>query len=152
MKKTLVLALATTTFLSTGAVAQKITEFRVGILGGENAQDRMNSYQCLADYTTEALGVNTKLFAPADYNGVIQGLLGGIPRTPDQRGRCQNSRAISPVVPRPGKKLARITIFTRTFGGGIAVYLIERERDCRLGRPEPKRRGIPPLGVPPRSG
>ena len=77
MKKTLALALATTTALSTGAFAQDITEFRIGILGGENAQDRMNSYQCLADYTTEALGVETKLFAPADYNGVIQGLLGG---------------------------------------------------------------------------
>mgnify|MGYP001817339103 CR=1 FL=1 len=77
MKKTLALALAATTALSTGALAQDITEFRIGILGGENAQDRMNSYQCLADYTTEELGVETKLFAPADYNGVIQGLLGG---------------------------------------------------------------------------
>ena len=77
MKKTLALALAATTALSTSAFAQEITEFRIGILGGENAQDRMNSYQCLADYTTEALGVETKLFAPADYNGVIQGLLGG---------------------------------------------------------------------------
>ena len=45
--------------------------------GGENAQDRLNSYSCLQDYTTELLGVETKLFAPADYNGVIQGLLGG---------------------------------------------------------------------------
>ena len=77
MKKTLVLALAATTALGTGAFAQEITEFRIGILGGENAQDRMNSYQCLADYTTEELGVETNLFAPADYNGVIQGLLGG---------------------------------------------------------------------------
>ncbi|MDF3415124.1 phosphonate ABC transporter substrate-binding protein [Sulfitobacter sp. M57] len=77
MKKTLALALAATTALSSAAFAEEITEFRIGILGGENAQDRMNSYQCLADYTTEALGVETKLFAPADYNGVIQGLLGG---------------------------------------------------------------------------
>ncbi|WP_323767552.1 phosphonate ABC transporter substrate-binding protein [Marinovum sp.] len=77
MTKTLALALAATTALSSGAVAEEITEFRIGILGGENAQDRMNSYQCLADYTTEALGVETRLFAPADYNGVIQGLLGG---------------------------------------------------------------------------
>jgi phosphonate transport system substrate-binding protein len=77
MEKTIALALAATTALSTGAFAEEITEFRIGILGGENAQDRMNSYQCLADYTTEALGVETKLFAPADYNGVIQGLLGG---------------------------------------------------------------------------
>jgi phosphonate transport system substrate-binding protein len=77
MKKTLALALVATTALSSGAFAEDITEFRIGVLGGENAQDRMNSYQCLADYTTEALGVETKIFAPADYNGVIQGLLGG---------------------------------------------------------------------------
>jgi len=77
MKKTLALALAATTALTTGAFAQEITEFRIGILGGENAQDRMNSYDCMANYTTELLGVETKLFAPADYNGVIQGLLGG---------------------------------------------------------------------------
>ncbi|KKK59295.1 hypothetical protein LCGC14_3035830, partial [marine sediment metagenome] len=54
-----------------------VTEFRIGILGGENAQDRMNSYECLRGYTEERLGVPAKLFAPADYNGVIQGLLGG---------------------------------------------------------------------------
>ncbi len=78
MKKTLALALVSTTALASGAFAQDaITEFRIGILGGENAQDRMNSYSCLQDYTTEELGVETKLFAPADYNGVIQGLLGG---------------------------------------------------------------------------
>lgn len=77
MKKTLALALATTTALSGAAFAQEITEFRIGILGGENAQDRLNSYGCLQEYTEELLGVETKLFAPADYNGVIQGLLGG---------------------------------------------------------------------------
>ncbi|APE44501.1 phosphonate ABC transporter substrate-binding protein [Sulfitobacter alexandrii] len=78
MNKFFAAALATTA-LSTGALAQTngIDEFRIGILGGENAQDRLNSYQCLADYTSEELGVETKLFAPADYNGVIQGLLGG---------------------------------------------------------------------------
>lgn len=78
MKRILAAALATTA-LVTPVLADDapITEFRIGILGGENAQDRMNSFQCLADYTTEELGVPTKLFAPADYNGVIQGLLGG---------------------------------------------------------------------------
>ncbi|MGR3503949.1 phosphonate ABC transporter substrate-binding protein [Pseudaestuariivita sp.] len=79
MKKTLALALAASTALSSAALADghAITEFRIGILGGENAQDRLNAYSCLQDYTSEALGVETKLFAPADYNGVIQGLLGG---------------------------------------------------------------------------
>jgi phosphonate transport system substrate-binding protein len=37
----------------------------------------MNSNECLRAYTEDLLGVETKLFAPADYNGVIQGLLGG---------------------------------------------------------------------------
>ena len=79
MKKTLVLALAATTTLGSAALADghAITEFRIGLLGGENAQDRVNAYQCLADYASEALGVPVKIFTPADYNGVIQGLLGG---------------------------------------------------------------------------
>ena len=76
--KTLVSALLGTTLLASAALAQsEVSEFRIGILGGENAQDRLNSYECLRAYTEEALGVETKLFAPADYNGVIQGLLGG---------------------------------------------------------------------------
>ncbi|MFQ6550581.1 phosphonate ABC transporter substrate-binding protein [Aestuariibius sp. 2305UL40-4] len=78
MKKLLTLAMATTMIAPVGMVqAQEIDEFRIGILGGENAQDRLNSYECLRVYTEEALGVPTRLFAPADYNGVIQGLLGG---------------------------------------------------------------------------
>ncbi|MGR3802166.1 phosphonate ABC transporter substrate-binding protein [Marinibacterium profundimaris] len=75
--KHLLAAIVATTALTAPAIAQEIEEFRIGILGGENAQDRLNNNQCLADYTSEALGVPTKLFAPADYNGVIQGLLGG---------------------------------------------------------------------------
>ncbi|MFD0911791.1 phosphonate ABC transporter substrate-binding protein [Ruegeria arenilitoris] len=76
MKK-LVAALVATTALSAPAMAEEISEFRIGILGGENAQDRLNNNECLREYTEDALGVETKLFAPADYNGVIQGLLGG---------------------------------------------------------------------------
>ncbi|MCE8509398.1 phosphonate ABC transporter substrate-binding protein [Ruegeria pomeroyi] len=76
MKK-LVAVLAATTALATPALAQEITEFRIGILGGENAQDRLNSNECLREKAEDLLGVETKLFAPADYNGVIQGLLGG---------------------------------------------------------------------------
>ncbi len=79
MKKIIATALLASTALSTVATAQEaaITEFRIGILGGENAQDRLNNYSCLQDYASDALGVEVKLFAPADYNGVIQGLLGG---------------------------------------------------------------------------
>jgi len=76
MKKIIALALMTTAISGT-AFAQTITEFNIGVLGGENAQDRMTANQCLADYTAEALGVPVNIFTPADYNGVIQGLLGG---------------------------------------------------------------------------
>lgn len=79
MKTTLATILATVA-LAPMALAQEaapITEFRIGLLGGENAQDRLASNECLATYAEEALGVPVTLFAPADYNGVIQGLLGG---------------------------------------------------------------------------
>ena len=76
MKKLIAAALMTTA-LTTPVMAEDIQEFRIGILGGENAQDRMNNNECLRAKTEDLLGVETKLFAPADYNGVIQGLLGG---------------------------------------------------------------------------
>jgi phosphonate transport system substrate-binding protein len=76
--KTLLLTLAATTALSGAAFAQDaITEFNIGILGGENAQDRLTNQECFRAKIEEELGVPTKLFAPADYDGVIQGLLGG---------------------------------------------------------------------------
>jgi len=76
MKK-LIAAVLATTALTAPVMAEGVTEFRIGVLGGENAQDRMNSYECLRQKTEDLLGVETKVFAPADYNGVIQGLLGG---------------------------------------------------------------------------
>ena len=74
----LLIALAATTALTGTAMAQDaITEFNIGILGGENAQDRMTSNECFRAKMEETLGVPVKLFTPADYDGVIQGLLGG---------------------------------------------------------------------------
>ena len=75
--KTLLTALALTTGLAGLASAQEIKEFNIGILGGENAQDRMTSNECYRKKIEDALGVPVKLFTPADYDGVIQGLLGG---------------------------------------------------------------------------
>lgn len=75
--KTLFMALATTTALAGAAAAEGITEFNIGILGGENAQDRLTSTECLRARTEALLGVPVKVFTPADYDGVIQGLLGG---------------------------------------------------------------------------
>ncbi|MDR5654079.1 phosphonate ABC transporter substrate-binding protein [Ruixingdingia sedimenti] len=73
----LILTLALSTALTGAAAAQDITRFNLGILGGENAQDRMSSNECYRAKLEEALGVPVKVFTPADYDGVIQGLLGG---------------------------------------------------------------------------
>jgi len=66
-------ASATTTF------AQDFPkEIRVGILGGENEADRLKNYACLADHLKADFGADkVSLFPAADYDGVIQGLLGG---------------------------------------------------------------------------
>ena len=70
--------LAATTALAGPVLAQDaIKEFNIGILGGENAQDRMTSNECYRAKIEEALGVPVKVFTPADYDGVIQGLVGG---------------------------------------------------------------------------
>lgn len=71
------LALTSTLAAPICATAQEIKEFNIGVLGGENAQERMTNQECFRAATEEALGVPVKLFTPADYDGVIQGLLGG---------------------------------------------------------------------------
>ncbi len=76
MNRTL-LVLATTTMIAGAAQADGITEFNIGILGGENAQDRLTATECLRVAVEKELGVPVKVFTPADYDGVIQGLLGG---------------------------------------------------------------------------
>lgn len=75
--KTLLVTLGLTTALAGAAAAQEIKEFNIGILGGENAQDRLSANECYRAKIEEALGVPVKVFTPADYDGVIQGLLGG---------------------------------------------------------------------------
>jgi len=76
MKKILAAVLATSALVAPVA-AQEITQFNIGLLGGENAQDRMTSNECLRVKLEDALGVPVKIFTPADYDGVIQGMLGG---------------------------------------------------------------------------
>lgn len=58
--------------------AQELDVIRIGLLGGENEADRLADNQCLIDKLPAALGVKeVQLFPAADYDGVIQGLLGG---------------------------------------------------------------------------
>ena len=77
MNKLLAIALATTAMTTPVFAQEAITEFNIGILGGENAQDRLTSQECYRAAIEAQLGVPVKLFTPADYDGVIQGLLGG---------------------------------------------------------------------------
>jgi len=73
----LLTATALVALTATSAFAQEIKEFNIGILGGENAQDRLTSNECFRAKIEAELGVPVKVFTPADYDGVIQGLLGG---------------------------------------------------------------------------
>jgi phosphonate transport system substrate-binding protein len=64
--------------IATPVLAQDLEVIRIGLLGGENEADRLADNQCLIDKLPAALGVKeVQLFPAADYDGVIQGLLGG---------------------------------------------------------------------------
>jgi phosphonate transport system substrate-binding protein len=54
-----------------------LKEFRVGILGGENTQDRLKSYEGFHRLLEVKLGIPVKLFPSADYAGVMQGIAAG---------------------------------------------------------------------------
>ena len=63
---------------SARAQAEDLKEFRIGLIGGENEADRLRNFQCLVDKLPAVLGVEkVSLFPAADYDGTIQGLLGG---------------------------------------------------------------------------
>ena len=77
LKKALLGAVALIS-LAGAAMAEDQKEFRIGILGGENEADRLRNFQCMVDKLPAALGVEkVSLFPAADYDGVVQGLLGG---------------------------------------------------------------------------
>ena len=78
-KKALLSAIALgAMFAGSVARAENLETFRVGIIGGENEADRLRNYQCIVDQLPKAIGVKeVKLFPATDYDGVIQGLLGG---------------------------------------------------------------------------
>jgi phosphonate transport system substrate-binding protein len=70
--------LASVALTMTTAVFAQDNVLRIGLLGGENEADRLRDNQCLVDLMKSELGFSdVQLFPAADYNGVIQGLLGG---------------------------------------------------------------------------
>lgn len=78
MLKKILLATVAILAVSTQAYAQDRADFRIGILGGENEADRLRSFECLIDHVKTDMGFEkVSLFPAADYDGVIQGLLGG---------------------------------------------------------------------------
>jgi phosphonate transport system substrate-binding protein len=55
----------------------QVKEFRVGLLGGENTQDRLKRYDAWQKLLQEKLGIPVKIFPAADYAGVMQGFAAG---------------------------------------------------------------------------
>ena len=78
MLKKILLAAVAVMAIASAAAAEDLKEFRIGLIGGENEADRLKNNQCLVEKLPGALGVEkVSLFPAADYDGVIQGLLGG---------------------------------------------------------------------------
>ena len=76
IRKILLASVALT--MSTAAFAQDVTVLRIGLDGGENEADQLRRSECVAEPLKAATGVSEVQFFPSpDYNGIIQGLLGG---------------------------------------------------------------------------
>ena len=58
-------------------IPKRPKEFRVGLLGGENTQDRLARYGKFQQLLEQKLGIPVKLFPAADYAGVMQGIAAG---------------------------------------------------------------------------
>jgi len=54
-----------------------VREMRIGLMGGENTQDRLQRYDGFQKLLEARLGVPVKLFPSADYAGVMQGVAAG---------------------------------------------------------------------------
>ncbi|MBW6423588.1 phosphonate ABC transporter substrate-binding protein [Rhizobium sp. XQZ8] len=60
------------------AAAQDVKVLRIGLDGGENEADQVRRTECVKPGLVKAVGVSeVQLFPSPNYNGVIQGLLGG---------------------------------------------------------------------------
>jgi phosphonate transport system substrate-binding protein len=77
LKKTL-LAAAALSVLAGSAMAQDVKVLRIGLDGSENEADQIRNTQCVVEGLKAFTGVEeVQVFPSPDYNGVIQGLLGG---------------------------------------------------------------------------
>ena len=76
-RQAMVMGAATLSLAGTRARAETLTAFRVGILGGENTQDRLARYDQFQQLLSAHLGMPVKLYPAADYAGVMQGIAAG---------------------------------------------------------------------------
>ena len=64
--------------MTSTAFAQDVSVLRIGLDGSENEADQIRKTECVAEGLKVATGVpEVQIFPSPDYNGVIQGLLGG---------------------------------------------------------------------------
>jgi phosphonate transport system substrate-binding protein len=78
MFKKALLAATAVGMLASAAMAQDVKVLRIGLDGSENEADQIRNTQCLVEGLKAATGVSeVQIFPSPDYNGVIQGLLGG---------------------------------------------------------------------------
>ena len=78
MLKKLLLAAVATGAIANAAFAQDVKVLRIGLDGSENEADQIRNTECVAAGLKAATGVEeVQIFPSPDYNGVIQGLLGG---------------------------------------------------------------------------
>lgn len=76
LRKILLASVALT--MTTSAFAQDGLVLRIGLDGGENEADQLRRSECVAEPLKAATGATEVQFFPSpDYNGIIQGLLGG---------------------------------------------------------------------------
>jgi phosphonate transport system substrate-binding protein len=75
--RTLLMASVAAT-LATSAFAQDVSVLRIGLDGSENEADQIRRTECIVEPLKAATGVSeVQLFPSPDYNGIIQGLMGG---------------------------------------------------------------------------
>ena len=78
MLKKILLSAVALGVLAGSAMAQDVKVLRIGLDGSENEADQIRNTKCVADGLKAATGVSeVQIFPSPDYNGVIQGLLGG---------------------------------------------------------------------------
>ena len=78
MLKKALLAAAAIAVMTGSAMAEDVKVLRIGLDGSENEADQIRNTECVAEGLKAATGVpDVQIFPSPDYNGVIQGLLGG---------------------------------------------------------------------------